>query len=243
MDEGIWATWFDLNSKVRSSHIRWLHGTYLPEICARPGIAWAAHYELHPEIYKKQRSRLLHTDEPVGQALQHLVLVGASSPNIFFHEVSPLEKKNQSKETRARLAEREESRWLVTSEEHRVNGPEYDISVPGGVPGACIQMGSFNMMTPESEIGLGKWYEQLRYPEFARTSSCIRMRKLLGVAGWAKHAVLYEFTSNEERAKNMEGSGGTSHNEWGEKIIAKTVHSPGSPVIGLRQWPKVPKRK
>ena len=33
--------------------------------------------------------------------------------------------------------------------------------------------------------------------------------------------------------------GGGSHNPWGEKIIAQTVHTPGSPVIGFRKWPKV----
>ena len=239
MDEGIWATWFDLNSKVKASHIKWLHGTYLPEVAALPGIAWAAHYELHPEIYTKQRGRLTHTKDPIGQALQQLVLVAAASPNIFFHASSPLEKKNQSKETRARIAERQEVRWLISKEEYRVNGPEYQVSVPGGAPGPCIQMGSFNMATTESEIGLGQWYEQLRYPQFARTPSCIRMRKLLGVAGWAKHAVMYEFTSNEDRAKNMEGASDSAHNPWGEKIIAQTVHSPGSPVIGIRKWPKL----
>jgi hypothetical protein len=236
VDEGIWAVWFDLDKKVRASHLKWLHQSYLPEVTARPGIAWAAHYELHPEIYAKQRGRLKHTDEPIGQALQHLVLVGAASSNIFFHPLSPTEKKNQSRETRARLAERQEVRWLVAKEEYRVNGPEYDVSVPGGVPGACIQMGSFNMTSPEAEIGLGQWYEQFRYPVFSRTASCARVRKLLGVAGWAKHAVLYEFTSNEARAKNMEGH---PPNAWAEKIIAETVHSPGSPVIGLRKWPKV----
>lgn len=238
MDEGIWATWFDLDSKVRASHIKWLHQTYLPEILTRPGIAWAAHYELHPEVYAKQRARLKHTDEPVGQALQHLVLVGAAAPNVFFHAKSPFDKKNQSKETRARLAERLESRWLIAREEFRVNGPDYGDSVPGGVTSACIQMGSFNMATPESEIGLGQWYEQLRYAEFAKSPSCRRMRKLLGVAGWAKHAVIYEFTSNEDRAKNMEHTG-THAVKWGEDVIAKTVHSPGSPVIGFRKWPKV----
>jgi hypothetical protein len=238
VDDGIWAVWFDLDRKVRASHLKWLHQAYLPDVSARPGIAWAAHYELHPEIYSKQRDRLTHTGEPIGQALQHLVLVGAVSANLFFHPVSPIEKKNQSKETRQRLAERQDVRWLISKEEYRVNGPEYDVSIPGAVPGACIQMGSFNMTSPEAEIGLGQWYEQLRYPEFARTASCAVMRKLLGVAGWAKHAVLYEFTSNEDRAKHMEGSGG-SHNPWGEKIIAQTVHSPGSPVIGFRKWPKV----
>lgn len=238
MDEGIWATWFDLSNKVKSSHIKWLQNTYLPEISARPGVAWAAYFELHPEIYTKQRSRLTHTKDPIGQAMNHLVLVGAASPNLFFHADSPVDKKNQSKETRARLAEREEVRWLIAKEEYRVNGPEYKVSVPGGAPGPCIQFGSFNMATTESEIGLGQWYEQLRYPQFARSGSCIRMRKLLGVAGWAKHAVIYEFTSNEERAKNMEGASDSAHNPWGEKIIAQTVHSPGSPVIGIRKWPK-----
>ena len=238
MDDGIWATWFDLSPKVRASHIKWLHGTYLPEISALPGIVWAAHYELHPEIYAKQRSRLTHTKDAMGQASQHLVLVAAASPNVFFHGASPIDKKNQSKETRARLAERQESRWLITKEEFRVNGPDYGHSVPGGVTSPCIQMGSFNMATPESEIGLGQWYEQLRYAEFAKSGSCMRMRKLLGVAGWGKHAVIYEFTSNEERAKNMEHTA-THAVTWGEKVIAQTVHTPGSPVIGFRKWPKV----
>lgn len=238
MDEGIWAVWFDLDKKVKASHLKWLHQTYLPDIIARPGIAWAAHYELHPEIYAEKRSRLTHTDEPVGQALQHLVLVGATSSNVFFHASSPIEKKNQSKETRARLAERQEVRWLISKEEFRVNGPDYGTSMPGGMTGACIQMGSFNMTSPELEVGLGRWYEQLRYPEFAKSSSCRRMRKLLSVAGWAKHAVIYEFTSNEDRAKNMENTG-THAVKWGEDVIAHTVHSPGSPVIGFRKWPKV----
>jgi uncharacterized membrane protein YfcA len=66
----------------------------------------------------------------------------------------------------------------------------------------------------------------------------IDLRKLLGVAGWAKHAVIYEFTSNEDRAKNMENTG-THKVQWGEDVIAQTVHSPGSPVIGFRKWPKV----
>ena len=36
----------------------------------------------------------------------------------------------------------------------------------------------------------------------------------------------------------MEGQHDSAHNEWGEKIIKQTVHSPGSPVNGLRKWPK-----
>lgn len=238
MDQGIWAVWFDLEDSKKASHIKWLHETYLPETRALPGIAWTAHYDLHPEIYAPQRARLKHTSDAIGQASQHLVLVAAASPNIFFHKSSPLDPANQSQETKDRFAERKEVRWLVAREDFRVNGPDYQGALPGGTPSPCVQMGSFVMETAESEIGLGQWYEQLRFGEFAKSKSCVRMRKLLGIAGWAKHAVLYEFTSNEDRAQNMEHTG-THKSEWGEKVIAQTVHSPGSPVIGFRQWPKV----
>ena len=104
MDEGIWATWFDLSNKVRPSHIKWLQNTYLPEISARPGIAWAAYFELHPEIYTKQRSRLTHTTDPIGQAMNHLCW-SAPRRRIFFPCRLAADKEEPVQETRARLAE------------------------------------------------------------------------------------------------------------------------------------------
>jgi hypothetical protein len=44
MDNGIWATWYDLPEDGREKYLDWLHGDYLPGLQAKPGIAWTAHY-------------------------------------------------------------------------------------------------------------------------------------------------------------------------------------------------------
>jgi hypothetical protein len=238
VDESIWAVWFDLAEEEKDAHLRWLHGEYLPELDASRGIAWTAHYELHPEFFAKSRSRHTFTKDPVGQAVDHLVLVGATSSAMFFDDRSPVLEKNQSAETQRRLPQRKEVRWLIGREDFRLNGPEYAQADLGGAPSECIQMGSFNVNSPEAEIGLGQWYQALRCPQFSRSGSCIRMRKLLSVAGWARHSVLYEFTSNEERARNLEGDRDIANNQWGESLLKHTIHSPGSPVIGLRAYPE-----
>ena len=235
MDDGIWANWYDLDDEDKDSHLTWLHETYLPEIVSLPGIAWAAHYALDDTIYKGPRERLTHTDDSIGQGIQYLVLVGATTPHVFFHTRSPVFVANQSKETQDRLAQRRESRFLIATEEARVTGPDYDKAIPGGTPGPAIQMGSYRMTTPEAEIGIGEWYAQFRLPKLARTPGCLRVRKLVGIAGWAKHAILYEFTSLEDRRQNIE----KPYDEWTARAVKSTIHAPGSPAVGARTWPSV----
>ena len=138
------------------------------------------------------------------------------------------------------LALRRGLRTVIFTEEARVNGPEPRESGPGSGPDPAIQMGSFRMRTPEEEFDLGRWYAQYRLPFMARMPGCIAARKLSGVAGWAKHSVLYEFTSLKARLRNFEephealALDGT---RWESKVIAGTVHTPGSPFIGERIWP------
>ena len=60
MDNGIWATWYNLDQKKQEDHIEWLHNRYLPKIITHDGIAWAAHYEVD-ELDYKDRSCLLYT--------------------------------------------------------------------------------------------------------------------------------------------------------------------------------------
>ena len=102
-----------------------------------------------------------------------------------------------------------------------------------GTPGPAIQMGSYRMTTPEAEIGIGEWYAQFRLPKLARTPGCLRVRKLVGIAGWAKHAILYEFTSLEDRRQNIE----KPYDEWTARAVKSTIHAPGSPAVGARTWP------
>ena len=70
-------------------------------------------------------------------------------------------------------------------------------------PAPCIQLGSFNSGSPEDEDELLAWYADYRLPAMGEMPSSIGMRKLASVSGWAKHGVMYEFTSLEDRAKNF----------------------------------------
>ena len=108
-------------------------------------------------------------------------------------------------------------------------------------PGPAIQMGSFRTQTVEDEFDLAAWYAQYRLPHMSRMPGCIATRKLVSVAGWAKHSVLYEFTSLDARQQDFQNheSLALDDKEWTNKIITYTVHAPGSPSVGKRLWPPV----
>jgi len=235
MDNGIWATWYNLDQKKRRDHIAWLHNSYLPEIITHDGIAWAAHYEVDELDYKDRRDKIPHTKEKIPQGTQFICLIAATSPHIYYQKNSPLFPENQSEETKKHFSEREEARTAILIEEERVTGPDYRMVSPGGVPAKAIQMGSYNMTSVENEIEIGKWYAQIRLPFVSEVKGAIRARKMVSTVGWAKHSVLYEFTSHEDRRNNIV----REFDPFSQKTIGETIHAPGSPSIGHRIWPPV----
>ena len=66
MDRAVWAVIYDLPEEGRDEYMAWYHGVHIPEKLARPGYAWAAHYEVkHPgERFEKIAARLNRTDDP-----------------------------------------------------------------------------------------------------------------------------------------------------------------------------------
>ena len=85
MDQAIWATWYDLPDDLsdggRDEYLDWLHGDYLPALQARPGFAWAAHYQSQgggPDM-QKVRDTFPKSEgmEGVGDGTQFLMLAGA----------------------------------------------------------------------------------------------------------------------------------------------------------------------
>jgi hypothetical protein len=233
MSYGIWAVWYNLDPAKRDSHLDWLHGNYLPQMVAAPGIMWAANYRVDEEDYRDRRDLLVHTTDAIPQGTQYICLVAANSAHQFFVESSPFMAENQSAEVKSRLAERTEARLAVLIEEESVNGPAYRLSTPGAVPAAAIQLGSFRMTREETDIWIGQWYARLRMPDMAETPGIIRCRKLLATVGWCRHVVLYEFESHDMRRKH----GIKSHTPWSKQVVDETVHAPGSPLIGHRLWP------
>jgi hypothetical protein len=95
------------------------------------------------------------------------------------------------------------------------------------------------MRTPEDDFESGRWYAQSRLPHMASAAGCVRARKLLSVAGWAKHAILYEFVSADARRTIWNGMRAARDRDpkgyW--SIGPRTVHAPGSPTLGERTWP------
>lgn len=241
MDQGIWATWYDLADESREHYLTWVHDCYCPHLRAQPGTVWVAHYRYTgggAQMERVKQTAIGHTQEAIGNGNQYLLLVGAASAHTFFKP--SLDEITLPPGYDEMLALRVGLRTAIFTEEARVNGPEPREFGPGSGPGPAIQMGSFRMRTPEEEFDLGRWYAQYRLPFMARMPGCIAARKLSGVAGWAKHSVLYEFTSLEARLRNFEephealALDGT---RWESKVIAGTVHTPGSPFIGERIWP------
>ena len=111
-----------------------------------------------------------------------------------------------------------------------------------GLIGApCIQIGSFNCpVEHEEEVHAG--YVQQRMPAQCDTGSCIRTRKLNSVAGWAKHAILYEFASLEGFNRDYEAANAKSPLGFsGHSIVPMLIHAPSGPNSALRIWPPVTK--
>jgi hypothetical protein len=178
--------------------------------------------------------------EDIGTGKQFLMLVGAPSPHTFL--APSIMEPEASPQFREMLGLRMGVRTAIFSEETRVSGPASQHRAAGTTPAPGIQMGSFNVRSLEEEFDIGCWYAQYRLPYMAQMPGSVGTRKLVSVAGWAKHSILYEFTSLEARLKNFEEpheSLSADPKEWTGRVVRYTIHAPGSPFVGNRIWPPV----
>jgi hypothetical protein len=69
----------------------------------------------------------------------------------------------------------------------------------------------------------------------------VRVRKLVSVAGWAKHACFYEFTSLAARHEHFVyyEKPNPEMVAWSTAVVRDTVHAPGSANVARRLWPPV----
>ena len=89
------------------------------------------------------------------------------------------------------------------------------------------------------EDELAAWYAQWRLPCMQKMPGCVRVRKLVSVAGWAKHAIVYEFTSVAARNDQFldHERDNPKMEAWTDQVVRKLVHAPGSPNLARRIWP------
>jgi hypothetical protein len=138
---------------------------------------------------------------------------------------------------RKMIAMRVGERVNITTETGRCEGRAASKEGIGAAP--CIQIGSFNCPVEyEEEMHAG--YVASRMPAHCATSSCVRTRKLNSVAGWAKHVILYEYTSLDGFNRDYEAANSKSPlGVGGHSIVPYLVHAPSGPNSALRLWPPV----
>lgn len=238
MDRAYWITWYNLPAKGHDAYLSWLHTSYMPRVLDRPGILWAAHYASEENVVPLGggKGRVKHTDGgnvPAGD--RYILLFGAGdsqpfttpSPNRFHAALTA--------DDRRMLALREAGRTNIMVEQARAHGPDAS-KPPALAPSPCIQLGSFNAASYDDEDELAHWYAEWRLPSMRTVPGCVRVRKLVSVAGWAKHACLYEFTSLAARNENF------IHYErahpdmeaWSKAAVKKLIHAPGSANVAQR---------
>ncbi len=239
-------TWYDLPADSRDAYLKWLHGSFMPKLAKRPGVLWAAHYEVRKyDIPSRVRPT---SDLSVPRGNDFVLMLGAESSHAF---AKPLDyflrndascvEPDLSAEDRRMLALRNEVRTSIMTEEARVSGPEIATRPDGGVPAPCIQLGSFRGNDQAAEEELLAWYARWRMPALGKLPGCVALRKLVSVAGWAQHGVIYEFKSFAARAAAMKEMAGLYPEmvEWTERCVPLLTHAHGSPIIGVRLWPPV----
>jgi hypothetical protein len=241
VDRALWITWYDLPDAGREDYFAWLKDRYIPQFLERPGFVWAAHYQSEANVPMSGvapggPSRLHSTsDAAVPRGNAYILIFGAESPHAFGNPTPSRMHAELSTEDRAMLDKRVSPRMNIMVDEDRADGPEAGIRNPGEPLSPCIQLGSFNPGSADEEEILA-WYAQWRLPSMQKLAGCVGIRKLVSVAGWAKHGVLYEFTSVEARNRHFPDheKANPEMNAWTDRFVRKLLHAPGSPNVARR---------
>ena len=241
MDKAYWITWYNLPAEGRDAYLSWLHGHYIPVVLARPGILWGAHYASESKVVPMSRGtiRLSHSDaNPPPAGDRYILMFGATEMRTLCNPAPAQYHAGLANADRDMLALREGERVNLMVEDGRVDGPEAAAYQDGLKPGYCIQLGSFNCASYLQEEEMAAWYAQWRLPTMQSRPGCIRVRKLVSVSGWAKHACFYEFTSLAIRNANPVTYGAVEMQAW-KTVVERLIHAPGSSNVAQRLWPPI----
>jgi hypothetical protein len=170
----------------------------------------------------------------VPSGFSHLLLFGAANAHVFVDPNEAELAEQHDVETRRMLSRQAGARSAVFVEVERVEGPDGPGRRPGITPGPVIQFGSFNVNALENEAEMSTWYSRSRLPLVKPLAGTVGARKLVSIAGWAKHAILYEFASIDAAQKNL-----VDPSEWTRRVVDSLVHAPHSPTLGTRIWPPI----
>jgi hypothetical protein len=247
MSEVIKAEWFDLDEDTQQDTLQWLHQSYLPAVQATPGVGWVGHYAIvkspSKRYIKDAPEKVETSDVSIPTGWQYVILTAALSSEVFFGQNNSLDALAQT--NAASMAALKNFRSAVFLEEQVVNSPEQRACPYGMGPPPAMQIGHYNTNTPEDDLELARWYRSERFSRVSVTPGMIRGRKMLSIAGWAKHGVLWEFTDLPDGDYSFEHRfvAAARDDEWGGRhVLDYVTHCHGSPNAGRRIWPALNQR-
>lgn len=245
LDSAYWISWFNLPSDIsdvqRHEFMSWAYDTYVPAVLAREGVLWGALYaSLEKGAFTPLGGggRISHKKNPRGVPTgdRYIFMFGAASAYAL---ASPKPDEFHAKLTsadRKMLALRCDERRNIMLEEGRIEGPGMAEYNPPLAPAPAIQLGSFNSGQWIDDEEMAAWYAQWRLPSLTEVEGVVRVRKLVSVAGWAKHACFYEFTSLAAREEHFVHYEKPNKKmvKWSTDVVRDTVHAPGSANVASR---------
>jgi hypothetical protein len=242
VERALWITWYGLPASGRDAYLAWLHGKFIPRILKKPGVLWAAHYAAQPQPLPAGGTlRLRHTDDPaVPTGNGYILIFGGRTAHAFANLIPHKLDPQLSADDKRMLAQRVAPRVNIVVEEDRADGPSARKREGKMALAPCIQLGSFTSGSATDDEVLD-WYANLRLPAMKRLPGCLGIRKYVSVAGWAKHAVLYEFESLAARDEYFpfHDKNDPAMAAWTDTLVRKLLHAPGSPNVAERLWPPV----
>ena len=242
MDRALWITWYDLPEEDRDTYLDWAHRDYLPGLLDSGRYLHAAHFaSVPPGTMSQTRKSLRHSqDASVPTGCQYIQIVGAQDAAAFGDPVPSALIASLPEDMRAMLAKRVGVRENVMVEATRVAGLEEKSYADGMRLPPCIQIGSFQCAWQHEEE-VHAWYTQWRMRAMETLPGVIRTRRLASVGGWAKQAVLYEFTSMDARNRyfTQHEANRPDMKAWSDRAVENLVHAPGSANLCNRIWPPV----
>ena len=244
-DRAYWISWFNLppatSEVTRHEFFTWAYEAYVPKVLARDGVLWGALYASEAKgsfTPLGGGGRISHKKNPRGVPVgdRYIMLFGATDAYALANPSADEFHATFDRAGKKMLTLRSDERRNIMLEEARIEGPGIAENDPVMAPAPAIQLGSFNAGHWTDDEEMAAWYARWRLPSLTDLPGCVRVRKLVSVAGWAKHACFYEFTSlhareehfvhYEKRNKKMV--------KWSTDVVRDTVHAPGSANVASR---------
>lgn len=239
IENGYFIHWYNIDQENEHNYLNWLHNSYIPKRLMDKRIRWCCHYRSFNDVkHPGESGRLSHDKSSIPNGDRFILIFGADEPSVFVDPTIGEIHEQLSMNDKSMLSYRKGERYNIMTLESHGEGAVSKTKNTIGLAD-CIQLGNFNSGSYLDEDELSQWYVKWRIPSMKKLQGCLGVRKLISISGWAKHAILYEWSSAEHRNNNFleHESYNPKMEAWTDRVVRKLVHAPGSPNLAEKIWP------